>query len=580
MLNSRTIINKIKNINLQNHKNVLKYSNNENLGKLFYSTSPSTSTGDQNNSSNNNNNNTGKQKKKMNRFVFWGGLGLAAWSTAYFADLIINDDLDSIPDRFRTRLPESKRDDRPRVVILGTGWASLTFLRKLHTDEFNVTIVSPRNYFLFTPLLVGGTTGTLEVRSIIEPVRKYCQRADANEATFIEAECVSVDPKKKTIKCVDNSAIKGEVSEFELEYDHLIVGVGADNQTFGIPGVRENSCFLKEINDTRVIRDRILDCLETASYPGQPEKEIDRLLNFVVVGGGPSGVEFTAELKDFLHSDLLRTYPLAKRINVTLVEALPHILNVFDKKIVDHVEKRLQETSNFKILTKTAVTNVREKEITVRNDQKVESQIPYGLLVWATGNTPRKITTQIGQSIGTNIQNNRRGLIVDEYFRVVGAEGIWAIGDACIDPQKPLAQTAQVANQQARYLGRLFNHLAEDIYRQKVDDKPEVVPITPQQQQTLVIHPKHAELQQTFDNILKKQPLFKYHHMGTLAYVGDHQAVAEFKGDTSTTTFEGYVTYYLWRSVYFSKLLSLKNRVLVAFDWTKSTIFGRDVSRG
>ncbi|KAF2078453.1 hypothetical protein CYY_000203 [Polysphondylium violaceum] len=536
-----------------------------------------------NNSNNSNNNNEEKQKqqepkKKWNKWLVFGGLAAAGFGAFTLTDLIVNDDFDSITDKFRSKLPEAERKHRPKVVILGTGWASLCMLRKLHTDEFDVYIISPRNYFLFTPLLVGGTTGTVEVRSIMEPIRKYCKRSDSEEATFIEAECVSVDPKKKTVRCVDNSTVKGEVSEFDLQYDHLIVGVGADNQTFGIPGVKENACFLKEINDTRVIRDKIIDCLETASYPGQPEKEIDRLLNFIVVGGGPSGVEFTAELNDFLQSDLLRTYPLAKRIKVTLVEALPHILTIFDKKIIDHVEKRLTSSDNTRIWTKTAVVGVKEKEITVRNDKKEESQVPYGLLVWATGNTPRALTTQLIKDIGPSHQNNRRGLIVDEYFRVVGTDGIWAIGDACINLQKPLAQTAQVASQQGRYLGRLFNHMAEDMNKQKIENAKSLSSAIVTTVSTTAATPLFKE-NQDFNDKLKNQPIFKYRHMGTLAYIGDHQAVAEFKGD-STTTFEGYFTYYLWRSVYFTKLLSMRNRVLVSFDWLKSTVFGRDVSRG
>ncbi|KAM9972776.1 hypothetical protein ACTFIR_012145 [Dictyostelium discoideum] len=551
------------------------------------------STSTENNNNNNEQNQQQQQqqqqkeqepKKKMNKFAFWGGLAVAGLGGFWVIDMVVNDDFDSVTDKFRTRLPESERKKRPKVVILGTGWGSLCFLRKLHTDLFDVTIISPRNYFLFTPLLVGGTTGTVEVRSIMEPIRKYCKRADAEDATFYEAECLSVDPVSKKVKCYDNSAVKGEVSEFELEYDHLIVGVGADNQTFGIPGVKENACFLKEINDTRNIRDKIIDCLETASYPGQPEKEIDRLLNFVVVGGGPSGVEFTAELNDFLQSDLLKTYPLAKRINVTLVEALPHILTIFDKKIIDHVEKRLQSSNNTKIWTKTAVVGVREKEITVKNTTTKEESIhPYGLLVWATGNTPRKITTQIMQSIGPNIQNNRRGLVVDDYFRVAGTDGIWSIGDASINPSKPLAQTAQVASQQGRYLGRLFNQLAEEMNNDliKKRENPDAHKEEKEkQQEKLNLFNSITGSNKSFEEAVKEKPLFKYKHMGTLAYVGDHQAVAEFKGDHSTTVSEGYITYYLWRSVYFTKLLSVRNRALVSFDWLKSSVFGRDISRG
>eukprot|EP01133_Synstelium_polycarpum_P001486 gene1486-1725_t len=494
----------------------------------------------------------------MNRFVFWGGLGAAALATAVVTDLVVNDDLDAITDRYRTRLSETERKDRPRVVILGTGWASLCMLRKLYTDRFNVTVISPRNYFLFTPLLPGTTTGTVEGRSIIEPIRKYCKRSDAEEATFIEAEVSSIDPVRKVVKCFDNSSVKGEVSEFELQYDHLVVGVGADTATFGIPGVREHACFLKDIGDTRTIRDRMIDCLETAGYPGQPDKEIDRLLHFVIVGGGPTGVEITGELNDFIQSDIRKNFPshLADRVKITLVEALPHILTVFDQKIIDHVEKKLQNSSTTEMWTQTAVTSVKEKELVVRNPDKTEKVVPYGMLIWAAGNCPRKVSTGLMNSIGTDIQNSRRGLVVDDYFRVKGAEGIWAIGDASVTALPP---TAQVASQQGRYLGRLFNDLSGEMYE-------EAKPNTPN----------------NLTENIKKHPRFAYHHMGVMAYIGSNTAVFEMKNsETNTsTTGEGVAVFLLWRSAYLTKLLSLRNRVLVAFDWTKTLVFGRDVSRG
>ncbi|EFA78337.1 pyridine nucleotide-disulphide oxidoreductase [Heterostelium album PN500] len=531
------------------------------ISRNYCSTTTTTTENNNNNSNNNNengNNNKNSQKKKKRGLLFWGGAAATAVASLTLLDLLVNDDLDIITDKFRHRLTKEEMKDRPNLVILGTGWASLCLLRKLYTDRYNVTIVSPRNYFLFTPLLPGTTTGTTESRSIMEPIRKYCRRSDADDVTFIEAECLQVDPVKKTVKCYDNSAVKGEVSEFELPYDQLVMGVGAESATFGIPGVKENACFLKEISDTRSIRDRMIDCFETAGYPGQPDAEIDRLLHFVIVGGGPTGVEFCAELNDFITNDVKKAFPkhLTDRCRVTLVEALPHILTVFDKNIIDHVEKKLQSSPTTKIWTQTAVTGVKEREMIVRDAEKKERSVPYGMLVWATGNAPRPVTQKLIQSIGPEVQNVRRGLVVDEYFRVKGADGIWAIGDCSVTP---LAPTAQVASQQGRYLGRLFNDISEDLHQKKQGQMND----------------------QEFTADLKKKPLFKYRHMGTLAYVGDKSAVFQIKdADNKTTTSEGLATFLLWRSAYLSKCLSIRNRVLVAFDWTKASIFGRDVSRG
>jgi hypothetical protein len=135
----------------------------------------------------------GKGKKKSRKLAVVGALGITI-AGIYVVDLLLNDDWDTFTDGFRTRLPEEERKKRPRLIILGGGWGALSMLRKLHTDQFNVTVISPRNYFLFTPLLPSTTTGELDGRSIIEPIRNYCKRAGAFEAEFIEAECISVDP--------------------------------------------------------------------------------------------------------------------------------------------------------------------------------------------------------------------------------------------------------------------------------------------------------------------------------------------------------------------------------------------------
>lgn len=169
-------------------------------------------------------------------------------------------------------------------------------------------MISPTNYFLFTPLLPSVTVGTLNARSILEPTR-FLTRHLKREVQVIEGEVTSVEPAKKTIRFTDNSPIKGAVSASEMSYDYLVYSPGAENNTFGIPGVREHACFLKEIGDAKKVRNRLMDCVETATFAGQTQEEIDRLLSFVVVGGGPTGVEYAGELHDFVKDDLLNWYP-------------------------------------------------------------------------------------------------------------------------------------------------------------------------------------------------------------------------------------------------------------------------------
>lgn len=437
-------------------------------------------------------------------------------------------------------------------MILGTGWGATSFLKGLDTEHYNVIVVSPKNYFLFTPLLPSTTVGTVEPRSIMEPIR-YFTRHKRRAVRVIEAECTSIDPDTKTLRFSDTSEIQGSVAGGIIPYDHLVVAVGAENATFGIPGVHEFACFLKEIWDGRKIRTRLMDCLETATIPGQPEEEIDRLLHMVVVGGGPTGVEYAAELHDFLTEDLVTWYPdLSGRVRITLVEALPSVLQAFSKQLIDYTESTFKE-NHIDVLTKTMVKKVDQKHITVKSPDGSESTIPYGLLVWATGNTMRPLIRDLASKIGSTIQNQRRGLVVDEHLRVQGVKGIWALGDATATKYAP---TAQVASQQGRYLANVFNRRGEILAATS--------PVT-------VHSPDQVE-----DPDL--QP-FHYSHEGSLAYIGSDKAIADLPFLNGNFATGGFATFLFWRSAYISTLFSLRNRCLVIADWSKKVLFGRDIGR-
>ena len=206
--------------------------------------------------------------------------------------------------------PTFPNEKKKKIVILGSGWGAMSVLNHLNPGQFEVTIVSPRNYFLFTPMLPSVTVGTVNLRSIVEPVRKLIYKYHRGQSVqFYEAECIAVDTEKKTVCCRDESGIQGSVSNFKLDYDILVTAIGADNNTFNTPGVKDHCFFLKEVEDGRRIRDAIIDLIESACYPGQPEEERKRLLHFMVVGGGPTGVEFASELRDFLREDIPNIYP-------------------------------------------------------------------------------------------------------------------------------------------------------------------------------------------------------------------------------------------------------------------------------
>ncbi|KAK7062553.1 NADH:ubiquinone oxidoreductase [Paramarasmius palmivorus] len=488
--------------------------------------------------------------------------------------------------------------EKKTIVVLGSGWGATSLLKTIDNTEYNVVVISPKNYFLFTPLLPSVAVGTLSPRSILQPTR-YLTRHKPREVTVIEAEAKSVDPIKKTVTFEDDSEIKGKISQTTIPYDYLVYAVGAEVQTFGIPGVQEKACFMKELADAEEMQRRFKDCIETAAFPGQQEQEIDRLLHIFVVGGGPTGVEVSGEIHDFLEDDLKSWYPeLAGRVRISLVEALPSVLPMFSKQLIDYTESTFKE-SKIDILTKTMVKEVKDNAVVLQMPDKSIQEVPCGMVVWAGGNKGRKITQDLMAQF-PSVQTNRRGITVDEsnltsnadHLRMAGADGIFAIGDCTSTSYAP---TAQVASQQGAYLARVFAQLAKK-------DNLEAKLIKLQQEATTAADPERkAEISQALETAEKQMSKvklrpFHYSHQGSLAYVlskvdedlgpnfddryiGSDKAIADLPFANGNIATGGVATFLFWRSAYLSTLFSLRNRVLVANDWIITKIFGRDLSR-
>ncbi|KAH0548659.1 External alternative NADH-ubiquinone oxidoreductase mitochondrial [Trichoglossum hirsutum] len=412
----------------------------------------------------------------------------------------------------------------------------------------------------------------------MEPLRNILRHKTA-AVKFYEADATKIDHEKKVVYISDDSDIKGDISQTEVPYDMLVVAVGAMSATFGIPGVREHSCFLKEVGDAQAIRKKIMDCVETATFKDQSQEEVERLLHMVVVGGGPTGVEFAGELQDFFEEDLKKWIPeIADKFHVTLVEALPNVLPMFSKALIDYTEKVFKD-EKITVRTKTMVKNVTDKtieaEITHPDGTKSLEVMPYGLLVWATGNAIRPVVKDLMSRIPAQ-KNSRRGLAVNEYLVVDGTENIWALGDCSATKYAP---TAQVASQEGAFLARLFNSMAktqsleDDIHRLS---ELKSTASGPEEHEKLDAQLQAREKQL---NRLKQMGPFEYTHQGSLAYIGSDRAVADISWLNGNFATGGGLTYLFWRSAYLSMCFSTRNRVLVVMDWLKAKIFGRDVSR-
>lgn len=403
-----------------------------------------------------------------------------------------------------------------RIVVLGTGFAAFSFIKDIHVETYDLTVVSMRNHFLFTPLLPSTTVGTLEFRSIIEPIRT------AKPAIrFYLAKCREILADRKLIRCTRGIDKK----PFELPFDLLVIAVGADNNTYGIKGVSEHACFLKELEDARAIRQKVIACFEQASAPGIGDDEIKRLMHFVVVGGGPTGIEFAAELHDFIR-DALKWFPgIDEYVRITVVEASGEILPSFDSHLRDYARKVFRR-ERIEVRTETKVEEVRETELLLSDGET----LPCGLVTWATGIGPRPLIKSVSLA-----KDDHGHLLVNEFLQVKGHEDIYALGDCAGIAGQRIPATAQTAQRQGAYLAKALNRSARG----------------------------------------RKVKPFSYRNMGMLAYIGGRRALA----DTPYVKGGGFSTWLLWRSAYITKLVSIKNKVLVLFDWFKTALFGRDISR-
>ena len=286
-----------------------------------------------------------------------------------------------------------------------------------------------------------------------------------------------------------------------------------------------------------------MDCVETASFKDQSPEERKRLLHMVVVGGGPTGVEFAGELQDFFEQDLKKWVPeIVDNFHVTLVEALPNVLPMFSKQLIDYTEKSFKEES-ITIRTKTMVKNVTDKtieaEFTKPDGTKEKEIMPYGLLVWATGNALRPVVKDLMTQIPAQ-KDSRRGLAVNEYLVVNGTENVWAVGDCAIANYAP---TAQVASQEGAFLARLFNSLAKtDTINRELATLSEAQAKAAGDQRTQIFD-QIKTLQKSLRRIKQIGP-FEYSHQGSLAYIGHDKAVADISWLSGNIASGGTITYW------------------------------------
>lgn len=269
----------------------------------------------------------------------------------------------------------SQHSSRPRLVIVGSGWGGFCLAEKLSLQSYHVTVISPRRTCAYTPLLASAAVGLFSFSLAEEPVRSRARTA----LRFLKANVVGVDFERKTCRCAPAFEEDEELvqQEFDIEYDILVLAPGCMPNTFGTPGVEENAIFIKNVSDAMHVRKLLFDLLEKASLPNVSDERAKELLHIAIVGGGPTGVELTAELDDLCQEELKATYPeVAKHVKISIYDVAPNILGAYDSKLHEYATAKL-EKRNINVAPNTKIERVDEKVLHIKD----VGEVPFGMLI-------------------------------------------------------------------------------------------------------------------------------------------------------------------------------------------------------
>ena len=420
------------------------------------------------------------------------------------------------------------------VVILGGGFAGVSTamnLEKEFRDDPSVafTLVSETNALLFTPMLAEVAASSLEPTHISTPLRSSLHRT-----RVVRAQVAGIDLENRRVKLSDR--------EETLPYDHLVLALGAVSSLPPGDGIAEHALEFKTLADAIRIRNHVIDAFDHADAEPNPARR-RALLTFVVAGGGFSGAELVGALNDFARG-MLADYPnlSADDLRIVLVHSRERILPELSASLADYALERMRARGvTFELNARVSAARPGivmlkrmelEKTDATKKPEPVQLEIPTETLVWAAGTAPSPLLKELA------VERDKRGaVLVENTLAVRGHTGLWALGDCAIVPDaktgKSCPPTAQFAIREARTLARNL--------RASIACEP-------------------------------LQP-FRFDSLGTLCVVGHHTACAEIKG----YKFSGFFAWFLWRSLYLSKLPGLERKVRVVGDWTIELFFPRDI---
>jgi len=412
--------------------------------------------------------------------------------------------------------------EKIRILILGGGFAGLH--AAIHLDDtlardpdIEITLVNRDNFFLFTPMLHEVAASDLDLTNIVNPVRKLLKRV-----SFFAGEVESIDLDRKRVRVSHGF----DHHHHELSYDHLVIGLGSITNFYNLPGLEERALTMKSLGDAIHLRNRLISLLEEADTECSAAVR-GPLLTFVVAGGGFAGVETIAGINDFVREAVHFYSNLRENmLRVVLVHPGGVILPELGEKLGLYAQKKLAERG-VEIRVNTSVSGVSDHGVQISTGEMIETKA----LIWTAGTSPNPV-------LGSLPCAKERGrLKVDEMLRVPDQLGVWALGDCALVPD---GRTGRYHPPTAQHALREGKVLAKNL------------------------------IASVRGGVMRP---FSFSTIGQLAAIGRRTGVANVLG----INFSGFVAWWLWRTIYLSKLPRFEKKLRVALDWTLDVLFQKDL---
>jgi NADH dehydrogenase len=408
-----------------------------------------------------------------------------------------------------------------KVLVLGGGFAGVYAALELEkrlgkASDVEITLVNRDNFFLFTPMLHEVAASDLDLTDIVSPIRRILRHVE-----FFEGVVERVDLPGRRVT-VSHGSVR---HTHDLAFDYLVIALGSTTNFFGLPGLEERALTMKSLSDAIHLRNRLIAQLEEADTECAGGNR-RALMTFVVAGGGFAGVETVAAINDFVR-DALPSYPRIARegVRMVLVHAGTTVLPELGEKLGAYAQRKLSERG-VEIHTNARVERVTDTEVTLSSG----AVLPARTLVWTAGTSPHPLIGALP------CKHDRGRLCVNEFLEVEGWPGVWALGDCALIPNPKTGAFQPPTAQHALREGAVVARNVVSAIRGG-----------------------------------RKVP-FEFGGLGQLAAIGHRTGVAKIFG----FTFSGFFAWWLWRTIYLSKLPRFEKKVRVALNWTLDLFFRKD----